>query len=118
MFVCCSRFGSFAAGFVGGTMLCRFASCADKVFAKGADGKITARLAYGTPANRIGTFDGWTFWLGWDGSFSETYDPFSETYAWVVYFAPEGVFVALQWAENQIIPTLTCTQPTITFTVC
>lgn len=57
-------------------------------------------LAYGSPAASIGTFDGWTFWIGWDGSFSENYDPFSETYAWVVYFAPEGVFLALQWAES------------------
>ncbi len=59
-----------------------------------------ARLAYGSPSDSIGTFDGWTFWIGWDGSFSENYDPFSETYAWVVYFAPEGVFLALQWAKS------------------
>lgn len=59
-----------------------------------------AGLAYGSPAASIGTFDGWTFWIGWDGSFSENYDPLSETYAWVVYFAPEGVFLALQWAES------------------
>jgi len=57
-------------------------------------------IAYGTAENSIGTFGGWTIWLGWDGSFSENYDPFSETYAWVVYFAPEGIFVALQWADS------------------
>jgi hypothetical protein len=59
-----------------------------------------ANLTYGTAVNRIGTFDGWTLWLGWDGTFSENYDPYSETYAWVVYFAPEGMYVALQQAQS------------------
>lgn len=59
-----------------------------------------AALNFGTPYDEIGTFGGWTFWLGWDASFSETYLPDSETYAWVVYFAPEGVFVALQKSKS------------------
>ncbi len=57
-------------------------------------------LSFGTPVNEIETFDGWTMWMGWDGSFSETYDPMSETYAWVVYFSPQGLFVALQKAKS------------------
>jgi hypothetical protein len=57
-------------------------------------------LNFGQPYSEIGTFGGWTFFVGWDGSFSETYLPESETYAWVVYFAPEGIFVALQYAES------------------
>jgi len=59
-----------------------------------------AALNFGQPCEEIGTFDGWTFWVGWDGSFSDTYVPESETYAWVVYFAPEGIFVALQEAAS------------------
>jgi hypothetical protein len=53
-------------------------------------------MTYGSPVNQIGTFNGLCVWLGWVGSFSETYIPESENYAWVVYFAPEGVYVALQ----------------------
>jgi len=60
---------------------------------------LTKSLAFGTPVKEIETFDGWTMWMGWDGSFSETYDPMSEVYAWVVYFSPQGLFVALQQAK-------------------
>jgi hypothetical protein len=45
---------------------------------------------------QIGTFNHWCFWMGWEGSFSDTYLPNSEAYDWVVYFAPEGVYLALQ----------------------
>ncbi|MCX8043125.1 MAG: hypothetical protein N3B18_03255 [Desulfobacterota bacterium] len=59
-----------------------------------------SQLAYGQQVRQIGTFNGWTMWMGWDGSFSENYNPFSETYYWMVYFAPEGLFVALQSAKS------------------
>lgn len=62
--------------------------------------RISAALQYGTAEEQIGTFGGWTFWMGWDGTFSETYVPSAETYCWLVFFAPEGVFVALQKAES------------------
>lgn len=55
---------------------------------------------YGQPSASIGTYGGWTFWIGWAGSFSDSYLPESETYAWVVYFAPEGMYVALQSAKS------------------
>ena len=55
---------------------------------------------YGQQAASIGTYDGWSFWIGWVGSFSDTYLPESESYAWVVYFAPEGIYVALQSAKS------------------
>lgn len=55
---------------------------------------------YGVASPDIGTFQtswgNWTFWVGWDASFSETYTPTNETYCWVVYFAPEAIYVALQ----------------------
>lgn len=54
------------------------------------------KLKFGTSYDNIGTFDGWTFWVGYDASFSENYDPKSESYAWVVHFAPEGMYVSLQ----------------------
>lgn len=53
---------------------------------------------YGTQSETIGTFDGWSFWVGWEGAFSETYSPIEEKYAWVVYFAPEAIYVALESA--------------------
>lgn len=49
----------------------------------------------GTRSSDIGTFDGWTFWVGWEGSFSDTYAPEKEKYTWNVFFAPEAVYVAL-----------------------
>ncbi len=61
---------------------------------------LMAAPEYGVPSSDIGTFQtplgNWTFWIGWDATFSETYTPTNETYSWVVYFAPEGVYVALQ----------------------
>ena len=51
---------------------------------------------YGTRSPAIGTFDGWTAWVGWEAGFSETYEPLKEKYAWVVYFAPEAIYVTLQ----------------------
>jgi Bacterial TSP3 repeat len=51
---------------------------------------------YGTTSATIGTFDGWSFWVGWEGAFSDTYSPIEEKYAWVVYFAPEAIYVALE----------------------
>jgi len=53
----------------------------------------------GTFSDQIGTFWGWTVWLGWDASWSETYTPEGESYAMVVYFAPEGIYLALQRSE-------------------
>jgi len=57
-------------------------------------------LNYGQAYDDIGTFQtpwgNWCFWIGWDATFSETYTPTNETYAWVVYFAPEAIYVALQ----------------------
>lgn len=50
----------------------------------------------GTQSSEIGTFNGWSCWVGWEGSFSDTYEPVKEKYAWVVYFAPEAIYVALQ----------------------
>ncbi len=61
---------------------------------------VDAELNYGTAYDDIGTFQSpwgnWCFWIGWDATFSETYTPTNETYAWVVYFAPEAIYVALQ----------------------
>jgi hypothetical protein len=57
------------------------------------------KLKFGTSYDNIGTFDGWTFWVGYDASFSENYDPKSESYAWIVHFAPEGMYVSLQKAK-------------------
>ena len=63
-----------------------------------------AELQYGQAYPDIGTFSNiwgnWTFWIGWDANFSETYDPEGESYAWVVYFAPEAVYLALQSSKS------------------
>ncbi|PKN62813.1 MAG: hypothetical protein CVU57_22755 [Deltaproteobacteria bacterium HGW-Deltaproteobacteria-15] len=48
---------------------------------------------------KIPTFNGWTVWVGWAASFSESYAPESETYQWVAYFAPDGVYLTQQCAE-------------------
>jgi hypothetical protein len=53
----------------------------------------------GSPSAEIGTFHGWVGWIGWDATFSESYNPVQETYGWVVYFAPEAIYVALQPAQ-------------------
>ncbi|OEU62653.1 MAG: hypothetical protein BBJ57_05655 [Desulfobacterales bacterium PC51MH44] len=61
---------------------------------------VEAELNYGTAYDDIGTFQSpwgnWCFWIGWDATFSESYTPTNETYASVVYFAPEAIYVALQ----------------------
>jgi hypothetical protein len=51
--------------------------------------------AAGPQVNSIGTFNGTTFWIGYNFSFSENYNPESETYNWMFYLAPEGVYVGL-----------------------
>lgn len=53
----------------------------------------------GVASEQIGSFWGWTVWVGWDASWSETYIPEGESYAMVAYFAPEGVYFALQRSE-------------------
>jgi hypothetical protein len=63
-----------------------------------------AELVYGQAYPDIGTFANqwgkWSFWVGWDANFSETYVPEGESYAWVVYFAPEAIYVALQSSKS------------------
>ena len=63
-----------------------------------------AALEYGQAYPDIGTFSNswgnWSFWIGWDGNFSETYLPEGESYAWVIYFAPEAVYLALQSSKS------------------
>lgn len=63
-----------------------------------------ASLTYGQAYPDIGMFTNawgnWGLWMGWEGSFSETYSPESEAYAWVVYFAPEAMYVALQSGKS------------------
>ncbi len=49
----------------------------------------------GPEVDRIGTFNGTTLWLGYNFGFSETYTPESETYNWMLYIAPEGLYVGL-----------------------
>jgi hypothetical protein len=56
-------------------------------------------IRFGQRTETIGTFHGWTIWLGWNGSFSDSYAPYSETYNWNTVLAPEGVYVALTSAE-------------------
>ncbi len=55
---------------------------------------------FGHESSQIGTFEGMSFWIGWSGSVSDTFDPGSETFSWIVYFAPEGMFVALQLTQS------------------
>ena len=57
---------------------------------------INRELKFGTAYTDIGTFDGASFWVGYGASFSESYTPESESYGWVVHFAPEGMYVSLQ----------------------
>lgn len=65
---------------------------------------LQASVIYGQANSEIGTFPGesgyWSFWIGWDANFSETYAPEGESYAWVVYMAPEAVYVALQSSKS------------------
>lgn len=60
------------------------------------DSPLSRELIWGKAYNDIGTFDGWSFWIGFDASFSESYTPESESYAWVIHFAPEGIYLSLQ----------------------
>ena len=52
-------------------------------------------VQFGKRTETIGTFHGWSIWFGWNGSFSDSYVPYSETYSWNTVLAPEGVYVAL-----------------------
>ncbi|MBI1390413.1 MAG: hypothetical protein GC154_18400 [bacterium] len=56
-------------------------------------------IQFGKQNDRMGTFNGWTFWLGWAGSFSENYTPEMESFAWVIHLAPEACYVSLQHVE-------------------
>ena len=58
--------------------------------------------ALGVQSDAIGTINGWSTWIGWNASFSESYAPTSETYNWIVFFAPEGIFAGLTSAESDI----------------
>ena len=59
-----------------------------------------AELAYGVKADSIKTFNKELLWVGWNGSFSETYNNKCETYNWNLYFSPEGIFAGLTSAES------------------
>jgi hypothetical protein len=37
--------------------------------------------------------------VGWEAGYSDSYEPVKEKYAWVVYLAPEAVYVALQSSQ-------------------
>lgn len=56
---------------------------------------IAALPKLGTQSSQIGNFGGWTFMLGWEGSFSDSYAPEKEKYSWNVFLAPEGIYVGL-----------------------
>jgi hypothetical protein len=64
--------------------------------AQGGDAPAGRTLIWGKAYDDIGTFDGWSFWVGFEASFSESYAPESESYAWVIHFAPEGIYLSLQ----------------------
>jgi hypothetical protein len=59
-----------------------------------------AGLVFGQRYETIPTLDGWLVWVGWNASFSESYLPESESYAWIVYFAANGIYVGLASAES------------------
>ena len=63
-----------------------------------------AEPVYGQTSSEIGTFHrpwgNWSFWIGCDATFSEDYTPTNETYCWVVYFAPEAIYLALQSSKG------------------
>ncbi len=77
------------------SMLCELQPCGVSRRELVADGTPEFGVAY----DKIGTFWGESIWIGWGANFSETYSPNGESYSWVVYFAPEAVYVALQKAE-------------------
>jgi len=64
--------------------------------AQNQNSPVHRKLEWGKAYNDIGTFNDFSFWIGFDASFSETYIPESETYAWVIHFAPEGIYLSLQ----------------------
>jgi hypothetical protein len=64
--------------------------------AQGGDSPVGRQLIWGKAYNDMGTFNGWSFWVGFEASFSESYTPESESYAWVIHFAPEGIYLSLQ----------------------
>ena len=47
----------------------------------------------------LSTFNGWTVWVGWAASFSDTYAPECETLAWVAHFSPDGIYLSQQCAK-------------------
>lgn len=55
----------------------------------------SAELKLGTRTDQIGTFNGWIFLFGWEGSFSDSYAPEKEKYSWNVFVAPEAIYVGL-----------------------
>jgi len=60
---------------------------------------INREMEFETQYPDMGTFNGASFWVGYGASFSENYNPESESYGWVVHFAPEGMYVSLQKAK-------------------
>lgn len=68
----------------------------------GADDEPPAgrEIKYGKPYDSIGTFNGWSYWVGYDANFSDSYAPEGEAYAWVVHFAPEGIYLSMQKSKN------------------
>lgn len=64
------------------------------------DSPLNRKIVPGKMYPDIGTFNGWSFWVGFDYAFSETYVPEDESYAWIVHFAPEGMYVSLQGAKS------------------
>lgn len=70
------------------------------LIAQDIDDPATRDMVFGNQYDKIGTFDGWSFWFGYDAGFSENYNPDSESYAWVVHIAPEGLYVSLQKAKS------------------
>jgi hypothetical protein len=84
------------AHIVGIFLLLLLLSGPSSLVAEGGDDPATRELVWAKAYDDIGTFDGWSFWVGFEASFSETYAPESESYAWIVHFAPEGVYLSLQ----------------------
>jgi hypothetical protein len=51
---------------------------------------------FGKASPVIGTFNGWTAWVGWEANFSENYNAQKEKYAWMIFFAPEAIYAVQQ----------------------
>ena len=56
----------------------------------------------GVQSSAVGTIGGWSVWVGWNASFSDSYLPESETYNWFVFFAPEGIYAGLTSAASTV----------------